>query len=236
MGEVNVPRDEREAVKAVDMQVLSDVVDQCLRDERPFALRGLRLENCGPYIYTKLRAYEQALRDHAAAKAATKREMTDYSARRAGSDLVAAVEAMKHRVKTEEQEDQLFHVDDLVSPPVLLNEHLSVRVNYHWRRAIGDEWVFGSITFLHDVDMQSDYSRPPPARKPSAAKQAEVRREKFHGEWEHLMRQALYSVKEFFRKGGVGSSIPTTYHAKVDAHTRGLNNFSCRFWQESPPV
>ncbi len=235
MGEINVPQREREAIKAVDVDRLHELVDQCFRDERPFALRQAQLEGCGLYIVTKLRTYEQSLAAHGAAKAAKKREMTAYTARRDGSDLVYAVQAMKQRVKTEEEEDQLFHVDDLLSPPALVSEKLRVRVGYRWRRAVDDDWAYGAITFIHDVDMRPDYSIPQPTRKPSQAKQAELRREKLYREWEYLAMLGLGAVKQYFREGGVGAAIPDTFQAKLDQHSRHLNNHSANFWLDRVP-
>lgn len=230
MGEINVPPREREAIKAIDVGRLQELVDQCFRDEKPFALRGLRLEDCGLYIATKLRAYEQSLMAHGAAKAAKKRETTGYSARRDGSDLVFAVQQMQQRVETEEAEDQLFQVDDLLSQPAFISEKLHVRVGYRWRRTTEDQWVYGAITFLHDVDMRPDYSISPPSRKPSLAKQAQLRRDKLHGEWDHLSGLGLHAVKEYFRSGGAGDAIPETFRARLDPHSRHLNNYSVKFW------
>jgi hypothetical protein len=232
MVELNVPHREREAIKSVDVHRLQELVDQCLRDERSVALRDLQLEDCGLCISSKLRAYERSLADHAAARAAKKRATIEYSARLAGSDLVHAVHAMKQRVETEEQEDQVFQVDDRILPPVLPSERISVRVSYRWRRTVADDWTFGSITFLHDVDMRPDYSLPMTSRKPSRAKEAEARREKLQRAWEHLSGLALCAVKEYFRKGGPGDAIPPTFRVKPDSHSRGLNNSSADFWSE----
>ncbi|ALT80032.1 hypothetical protein [Paucibacter sp. KCTC 42545] len=232
MIEINVPREEREAIKAVDVTRLLHLVDQCMREERLSALIELRLEDCGTYVGSKYRVYAQSLADHAAAKAAKKRSMTDHRARSAGSDLVAAIHEMKHRVATEETEDQLFQVEDCVSPPHVLDERINVRVGYRWRRSVDDDWTRGSITFVHDVDMQPDFRMPPPNRKPSAAKQAEARREELYRTWEHLTMLALHAVKRYFRDGGRADAIPRVFLAKLDSHSRGLNNFSANFWPE----
>lgn len=45
------------------------------------------------------------------------------------------------------------------------------------------------------------------------------------------MRDALYSVRDFFREGGDGSKIPETFKAVADPHTGELNNYSLRFWR-----
>ncbi|MDI7066409.1 hypothetical protein QMO17_34815, partial [Klebsiella pneumoniae] len=61
MGEINIPRDEQDALKAVNTDVLDRLIEQCLYEERPDALRILRLESCGPYAASRLREYEKAL-------------------------------------------------------------------------------------------------------------------------------------------------------------------------------
>ena len=47
MGEINISR-EQEALRAVEYDVLKQLIDQCLREKRPSALRPLRIDNCGP--------------------------------------------------------------------------------------------------------------------------------------------------------------------------------------------
>ena len=230
MGEINIPREERDALKAIDVDILDKRIEQCLDEKRFSALRGLGLESCGPYVASNLRKYETALAEYSTAKAAKKLGETKSRARRAGDDLARAVQQMKYRVGTEETEDQLFHVEDRIIPPYQFSEHLTVCVSYRWRPTTANEWVFGSITFTHDVDTQPDHTVPPSKRKPSAAQQARNRQDVLYREWEHLMRLALHSVKEYFRDGGNAAAIPKTFKAKADAYSRGLNNFSTRFW------
>ncbi|WP_210426037.1 hypothetical protein [Chromobacterium violaceum] len=168
--------------------------------------------------------------EYGKAKAAKKRDEAKYDARRAGSDLAYAVQQMKNRVEVEEKEGLLFYIDDLIVPPFRFSERVTVRVSYRWRQAIDNEWVSGSITFAHDVDMRADYTMPLSRRRPSAAKREQDRQEKLYREWENLMKLGLYSVRDYFRKGGNGAAIPQTFHAKADPYTRGLNNFSTKFW------
>lgn len=230
MGEINIPRAEQEALRAVECDVLDQLVDQCLREERPSVLRPLRLESCGPYVASKLRAFEKAMDTYGKAKAEKKRAETRYDALSAGRDLVHAVLLMKQRMATEEEEGQRFHVDDLILPPHRLGEKMSVRVSYRWRPSAADPWAYGDITISHDVDTRPDYTLPPPKRKPSAARQAQQRQETLYREWEHLNSLALHSVRDYFRNGGNGAEIPKVFQAKPDAYTRGLNNFSAKFW------
>ena len=230
MGEINIPRDEQEALRAVEYDVLNQLIDQCLREERSSTLRPLRLGNCGPYIASKVRAFEKALDTYGKAKAEKKRTETRYDALSAGRDLENAVLLVKQRMATEEEEGQRFHVDDLIMPPHRFGKRMSVRVSYRWRPSAADPWAYGDITISHDVDMRPDYTLPPPKRKPSAARQAKERQETLYREWEHLKSLALHSVRDFFRSGGNGAEIPKALQAKPDAHTRGLNNFSAKFW------
>ena len=230
MGTINISREEKDALKAIDGVTLSQLIEQCLRDKRPDALRSLRLENCGPHVYAKFRAYCENLGEYADAKAEKKRAETECRANRAASDLTIAVQRMKDRLETEEREGLLFYVDDQVFPPDRFSERVAVRVKYRWRPSIEDTWVHGSITFSHTVDLRPDYICPSRKRKSSAAKQVEAREEKLYDTWENLVRLALFSVRDFFRDGGNGGEIPETFQVKTYLFAKGLNNFSAKFW------
>lgn len=229
MGDLNVPRSEAEALKAIDADVLSDLIDQCIREERPSAVRVLRLDACGLYVASRLRAFESALAAHQKAKSAKKRSTTEYDLRSAGSDLTYAVHQMKHRVATEEQESQLFYVDDNVMVPSRFSEQLTVRISYQWRASASDSWSYGSIVFSHTDQPRSQYLLPTPTKKPSAAQKERDRQDHLYGQWEYLKGLGLQSVRDHFRRGGSGTAIPKTFQAKTDSHSQGLNNFSADF-------
>ena len=127
-----------------------------LRDKRPDALRLLRLENYGPYVYAKFRAYGDNLGEYADSKAEKKRAATERRANRAASDLAIAVQLMKDRLETEERQGLLFYVEGQVFPPDRFTECVGVRVNYRWPPSIEDTWAHGSITFSHTVDLRPD--------------------------------------------------------------------------------
>jgi hypothetical protein len=234
MGEINIPRDQQDVLSAIDTNELDRLIEQAIREERSGNLHRLALANCGSYISEQLHYFERALAECREAKAPRKREETGDAVRRAAHDLSFAVGAMKQRLETEQKEAQLFFVDDQIMPPHRFSKHLSVRVSYRWRRTVDDEWTFGSITFVHDVDQRPDYTTPAPKRKPSAAKREQDLQNRLHQTWEHLMRGALYSVRDYFREGGDGDMIPDTFEATVDSHGRGLNNYSTQFWRRQP--
>lgn len=234
MGEINIPRDQQSALKAIDTGELDRLIEQAIREERTGDLHRLSLTSCGSYVATELHSFEQALAKHRLAKSARKREETGNTLRRAGRDLSFAVNAMKRRMETEQEEGQLFQIDDQVMPPYRFSKHMSVRVGYRWRRTIEDEWQWGGITFVHDVDLRPDYTKPAPKRKPSAAKQEQDLQNQLSQIWGHLMQGALYSVRDYFREGRDGAKIPETFQATVDSYSRGLNNYSTRFWHQQP--
>ncbi len=234
MGEINIPRDQQNALAAIDTDELGRLIDQAIREERLGDVHRLPLANCGAYIARKLHNLEQALTNHRQAKAPRKRAETEHTLQRAGSDLSFAVEAMKRRMETEQKDGQFFYVDDQIMPSYRFDERLSVRVSYRWRRAVDDEWTSGSITFVHEVDRRPDYTMPVPKRKPSAAKKEQDRQTRLYETWQHLMRGALYSVRDYFKDGGDGDKIPETFQATVDSRTRGLNNYSTKFWRQQP--
>ncbi|WP_372176967.1 hypothetical protein ACCQ23_16180 [Xanthomonas axonopodis pv. phyllanthi] len=230
MADINIPRNVQDVLRRIDSELLRTLIDQCLRDEQPSALRELPLHDCGPFVSTKRHDFERALRAYGKAKAEKKRAETLYNAQRAGDALLNALQQMQHRMATEVEEGERFFIDDLITPPYSLGAHLSVRVSYRWRPSSVDPWTHSDITFLYDVDLRPDYTRPLAVRKRSVARQEREHRERLYQEWEHLKDQALYSVRDYFKDGGNGADIPKTFRVKPDAYTRGLNNFSARFW------
>lgn len=232
MGEINLERDELEAFNAIEEGGLHTLISQCLDEERVYPLRSLQLERCGAYVGSRLRAYERALSEYGKAKSTKKRSDTYQLALRAGSDLENAVYQGKRRAEGEEQERHLFFVDDHIIPPPDFTEHLSVSVHYRWRETAEDNWVNGTITFSHDVDLRPDYLTPKQKRKPSVAKQEQDRQEMLYGVWDNLMKSGLYSLKEFLGSGGKGAVIPCSFKAVPDSYSKGLNNYSTKFWRE----
>lgn len=229
MGILNVPQAEAAVLKTIDSRRLSSLVAQCVHDEHGSCLRDLRLRECGPFVSSRLYAFERSLADYAAAKSAKKRDSTGQDAHRAGSDLENAVEQMQYRVATEEQERNLFFVDDQVMAPFSLHEELRVHVSFRWREGIEADWQYGSTTFSHTYVAPPDYRQRTLTRKPSAARQARDRQEELYREWEYLRDLGLQAIRDHFRKGSGGAAIPKTVQAKADPHTGRLNNFSAEF-------
>ena len=233
MDEIYIPHDQRAALTAIDDSDLNGLIEQAIQEERSGNLHSIRLASCGSYVASRLQHFDRALAKHREAKAPRKRAETENTLRRAGYDLIFAIQAMKQRMEIEQKEEQLFHVDGEIRP-YHFSQRLTARVSYRWRKTVDDEWTRGHIAFIHDVDLTPDYSRPPPKRKPSAAKQQEEVQRQLSEAWEHLMMGALYSVRDYFREGRDGGNIPETYKAMVDPHSRGLNNHSTRFWPQEP--
>lgn len=234
MGEIYIPRDQQTALAAIDSSELDKLIEQAIREERSGDLHRLGLANCGPYVAGKYQSFYEALAKHRDAKSSRKREQTGDTLRRAARDVTFAVRAMKQRMETEAKDSEFFVIDDQIMQPFHFSKHMSVRVHYRWRRSIDDDWSHGSITFVHDVDPRPDYTTPPPKRKPSATKREEELQYRLYQIWEHLMRGALYSVRDYFRDGGDGDKIPETFKVTVDSYSRDLNNYSTQFWRQQP--
>ncbi|TDW31886.1 hypothetical protein EV128_108213 [Rhizobium azibense] len=230
MGGINLPEDEEKALKAVDERELNNLIDQAIREEQMGNLSRLALSRCGTYVATQLTYFGKALKALSEAKSAKNIENKRCNAVRAGSDLSFAFSSMKRRMETEEKERELFCVDDHVFWPYHFSKKLEVTVSFRWRKTAGDEWAFGRITFRHEVQPRPAYTLARP--KKSAAKQAEEQQIELGRTWEHFMRDARYSVRDFFREGGDGSKIPATFKAVADPHNGELNNYSLRFWRE----
>ncbi|MBB4188953.1 MULTISPECIES: hypothetical protein [Sinorhizobium] len=231
MVEINLPESEISALKAIDERELDRLIDRAIQDEALGDLHRLPLSSCGAYVSNEFRSFGESLKRYRESRSAKKREETRSSAVRAGNKLSFAVMGMKRRMETEKQEGKLFRVDDNVLWPYTFSRKMQVTIGYRWRRTVKDEWQFGSITFEHKVNQRPVYQLAPPKRKPSAAKQARQLQAELASIWEHFMRQALYSVRNFFREGGVGSDIPERFRAIPDAYDEHLNNYSTVFWK-----
>jgi len=233
MSYINLPLDQQREISAIDVRALEAAVDRCERDEQITPIYPLGLSGCGELIASEYRAFERALSAHGKAKANAKRERTRADVLRAGSNLVHAVEQMQERVRTEQEQAQLFVVDDQIMAPSRFSNRLTVTVCYRWRPSSDAQWAHGRTAFSHDFTPLPDYTQTLSRRKPSAAKAASDLQEKLYREWEHLKMQALCAVRDFLRDGGDGSDIPDSFAVRVSQYGGGLSNFSCRFWLPS---
>ncbi|HZG29219.1 MAG TPA: hypothetical protein VE079_12230 [Ensifer sp.] len=231
MGEINLEQREIEAIRDIDERELSKLIDEAIRTERIGDLYRLRLRDCGEYVANKLHYFEKALNAYRDAKSAKKREDTYRYAMRMGYDLSLALGQMKKRMETEEHQRLYWHVDDRVYWPHDFTNNLSVTVSYRWRKAVEDDWNTGRITFHHRVVPRPSYLQLQPMRKPSKAKQEENRQNELSSTWQHLMRNALYTLRDYFESGGDGNQIPETFTAIPDREGY-LNNFSLRFYAD----
>lgn len=231
MTYINLPDIQQAAISDIDETVLRAAVRKCLDQERVGPIHGLGLSDCGPYVGTKLHAFQQAIAEYSKAKAHAKRERTRQDALYAGNDLIHAVQQMKGRLETERKEGELFFIDDQIRPPFHFSKRLSVPVSFRWRSSSSSDWKHGHLTFVYEFSPQSSYTLPMPKRKPSAAQAARDLEDSLYREWERLKAQALFSMKEFFRDGGDGDSVPEVFAVRPSPYGGGLNNFSCNFWQ-----
>jgi hypothetical protein len=206
MGEINIPRDQQTAITAIDARELDRLIDQAIREERSGELHRLLSRPAAPTSEQSSIPSTGRWRNTARPRRRESGRKRD-ALRRAGHDLSFAVGAMKQRLETEQKDAQLFIVDDQIVPPYRFTTQMSVRVSYRWRRTIEDEWQWGSITFVHHHDPRPNYAVPVSTRKPSAAKQEQELQNRLYQTWEHLMRGALYSVRDYFRDGGDGAKI-----------------------------
>jgi len=236
MTYINLPNIQQAAISDVDETVLRAAVRKCLDEERMGPIHGHRLGDCGPYVGTKLHAFQQAIAEYSKAKAHAKRERTRQDALYAGNDLIDAVQQMKDRLETERQEGELFFIDDQIRPPFHFSKRLSVQVSFRWRASSSSDWKHGHLTFVYEFSPQPSYTLPMPKRKPSAAEAARDLEDSLNREWERLKAQALFSMREFFRDGGDGDAVPEVFAVRPSAYGGGLNNFSCNFWQPERPV
>lgn len=213
--EIYIPDDQRTAIAAIDARKLDELLDQAIQEERSENLHSLHLASCGVYIATRFHSFQRALSKHRDAKSSRKLAETGNYLESVRRDLIFAVQSMQHRVEEEKKDEQYFHVQGEFVPLYRFGKRLTARVSYRWRKTVDSEWTHGSITFIHDVDLTPDYSQPRPKRKLSAAKQQQEVQKQLSETWEHLMRGALYSVRDYFKQRGEAGNIPETFQAKV---------------------
>lgn len=235
MGEINLTEREIEAIKGVDERELSRLIDEAVRTRSFGDLYRLRLRECGPHVASKLHYFEKALGSYRDAKSAKKIEETFSYALRTGSDVRFAFSRMRQRMETEERQQLYWRVDDNVFWPLHFTNDLSVTISYRWRKVVEDDWTFGSITFRHKAVPRPPYLQPQPKRKPSKAKQEKIRHNELSSTWQHLVRTALYTLRDYFERGNDGSQIPETFKAVTDRNGN-LNNFSAKFWTDAAEV
>lgn len=233
MTVINLPLDQQRAICAVDVKSLEMAVEKCVREERIAPMHELRLSECGDFIASNLWAFERAITTYSKAKAYPKVEQTRADALRAGGDLVHAIQQMKGRVETEQEQGEVFYVADQIMAPYHFSKRLTVSVRYRWRPLPSAEWIHGTTAFVYDFSPLPNYTQPLPKRKPSATKAASDEQDRLYREWDYLKVQALCSLRDFFRNGGDGNEIPEKFVVRPSPHGGGLNNFSCNFWQSA---
>ena len=233
MGTINLTEGEKRALAAIDRDRLRQAVEMAMDGGSLGEMGRLPLGDCGPSVAQELRYFLDAVRKYREAKSWRKVEETRDTANRAGRNLMFAIDGMQQRMEVEEREGDFFHVSDLVVHPITFRPKMDVRVSYRWRKSVEDDWKHGDITFTHVHEPRPSYGVSAPKRKPSAAKRAAALQEEMGREWDHLRLTALHTVRDFFRDGGDGSTIPTTFRAVTDSQGI-LNNFSARWWQAKP--
>lgn len=215
MGHVNLEPTEIEALKSIDKDKLSELIDEAIETESAANIHRLRLRDCGEYVANMLQYFCKALSAYRDAKSAKKREETYSYARRTGSDLSFAFSRMKHRMEKEERQRLYWYVDDGVHWPLHFTNNLSVTISYRWRKSVEDDWNRGYITFHHKVVPRPSFLQPQPKRKPSKAKQEEIRQNELSSTWEHMMKSALYTLRDYFEGGGDADQVPEVVSAHV---------------------
>lgn len=232
MVEINIPNTVRDVLKTLDLEQLATLIAQIVSDGRPGATHILGLEGCGPYVTSCRRIFEQALTEHSKAKSSATRQRTESNVRSTADKLMDSIRQMISRLEIEEKESSFFYIEDRILPPSRFSENLIVRINFQWRSEENNDWRFGSICYRYTANFDSGLESCQVVGKLSAARKEQDRQGLLCREWEHLAQLALSSLREYFRKGGDGARIPSSFQVLNERYDRGLNNFSADFWRE----
>lgn len=100
MGDLYYSKFEIEVLSEVDPRALDAAIERCLDVRNSYALNVFRLDACGPYVASKAREFDAALRAFAGAKAPKKTELTASMARRKGGSLGSALPARRRHLKS----------------------------------------------------------------------------------------------------------------------------------------
>ena len=229
---MNLGKNEQRAIEELDRGALHKAIAEAIDGDNLTALRDLQLHNLGSYVLSAERQLETKLDKKRKAKSAKKVALADYEVRRAGLTLESAIDQMKERAKREREDGQYFYVEDHIIEPLTLRPNMTISVSYRWRTDKDKDWMYGRVSFNHTYDA-SRHQAAVAERKLNSRKQEEELQELLRQEWRYLHNLAIFSVRDFFREGGDGSDIPTSFDAVPDRGS--LNNFSLKFWDGRDP-
>lgn len=80
-----------------------------------------------------------------------------------------------------------------------------MQASFRWQVSQSADWKYGQLTFVYDFPPQPDYAQLSSSRRPSAVQAARNLERRLHEEWERLKMQALFSLREFFRRGAMAA-------------------------------
>ena len=229
---MNLDKNEQRAIEKLDRDALHKAIAEAIDEDNLTALRDLQLHNLGSHVSSAERQFERKLEERRKAKSAKRFASADYEVRRAGLALESAIGQMKERSKREREDGHYFYVEDHIIEPMTLRPHMTISVSYRWRTGKDKDWIYGRISFSHTYDL-SRHQTAVAGRKLNSRKQEEELQESLRREWRYLYNLAILSVRDFFREGGDGSDIPTSFDAVPDRGS--LNNFSLKFWEGRNP-
>lgn len=227
MGDLNTSDHVMKTIRNVDPHALDTALEDCLAHRRCSGLTGFGLANCGEHVASELRSFESAVNALSLAKSARKIDQTGQLARRAASSLSSALRNAQTAIAGEELQRELFYIDDEIRPPFRLDEEMSVFLTFQCRASATDPWDHGHIEFTHQ--RRALKVNAPSARRGAA--QRRLRDDALFREWDHLRKLSLWSLREFFRKGGAARDVPKRFAVRVQGYERSLYNGSEKFWE-----
>ncbi|MDF3608377.1 hypothetical protein PE067_20855 [Paracoccus sp. DMF-8] len=227
---ITLNANELEAIESLDGRALRDAVHEVTASRSTTALRRLELHRLGHYVSRAESRISTALIELGKAKSSAKVLRLERDLSDARWDLISAVDQMKARAEEEKQDANRFRILDRIMEPPILRPDMSVTVSYSWRPAGEENWRYGSIGFRHRHVASFYHQAGSEHRKPSPRQREREEEEALLQVWFHLRDLALFSVRDFFRDGGDGASIPEEFTAVTERGS--LNNFSLRFWEK----
>ena len=218
------------AVRNIDEDLISDIIDKAITYEDNSKLRDINLEDCGSFLNGKLMWLERAIQGLKEAKSPKKKKEKEDFARSIEREISYGIRSVKSQAEDLANDLERFEVDEPYFDPPILNNFLKVKVRFRWRKSIEEPFSEGSITFLHKyTDNPPVFRRSMSKRFRSSKKERDFQQD-LSSCWERMQRCGIDSLKEFFRNGGEPKDVPEVFTMRVCDYTGSLNNHSAKFW------
>jgi len=183
---------------------------------------------CTPHLATQLGIFKRAFTTWQSAASEGKRLESECFAQKMADTLRHSLRETLYQLSQEVTEERLYIVDEYVSSR-RLGGSLEVTVKFEWRDSVFDDWKSGSIHFVYESNLKKAVERMNKGKRKTRAELRRQIEEALDTELQSMESSAFQTVRNFFREGGTGRSIPEEHLVQRSLHSDHLNNHSLNF-------